>query len=135
MVVDRARDPDMTPMPVLPETTMGPMTHDRSEVAARLEQSLSRVIRWVQGHQYKAYEPADGNASVFFPLTGGRVLPMRVLQQIVLRSPFNVRPLIGVRKHESPIGRGYMAWGYLILSRLNVPSIRNEAAACLQWLT
>ena len=101
----------------------------------RLESSLARVIRWVQDHAYKGYEPADGNSSVLFPLTMGRVWPMRVLQQVVLRSPFNIRPLLGVARHESAIGRGYMAWGYLIMLRGGASqAIRDEVVACLSWL-
>ena len=104
-------------------------------IERRLEQSLERAIGWVQAHQYRAYEPADGNSSIFFPLTAGKVLPMRALQQFVLRTPFNVRPFIGVRPHESAIGRGYMAWGYLVMCRNGAPSpIRDEAKACLDWL-
>jgi rhamnogalacturonyl hydrolase YesR len=109
------------------------MTHAGAE--ARLEESLARAVRWVQDHRYKGYEPADGNSSVLFPLTGARVLPMRVLQQLVLRAPFNIRPLIGVRPHESAIGRGYMAWAYLVMCRRTAsPLIRDEAKACLEWL-
>src|SRR5262249_14509603 len=93
-----------------------------------LEDSLARVVRWVQNHDYKAYEPADGNASILFPLTMRRVWPMRVLQQIVLRSPVNIRPLLGVSPHESAIGRGYMAWGYLTMCRAGAaPPVRDEA--------
>jgi hypothetical protein len=106
------------------------------ETVARLQKSLSDVVRWVQKHQYRAYEPADGNSSILFPLTGGRVWPMRILQQVVLRSPINIRPLLGVARHESAIGRGYMAWGYLRMCDGDVPSeIRAEAEACLAWLT
>ena len=70
-----------------------------------------------------------------FPLTGGRVWPMRVLQQVVLRAPVNIRPLIGVRPHESAIGRGYMAWGFLTMYRTQPEEgIRAEAESCLAWL-
>ena len=101
----------------------------------RLENSLTRAIDWVQRHNYRGYEPADGNSSALFPLTGGRVWPMRVVQQVVLRSPFNIRPLIGLRPHESAIGRGYMAWAYLVLCRRGAsPEIRKEAISCLAWL-
>lgn len=104
-------------------------------IEERVDRSLRRVIKWVQSHGYKAYEPADGTSSALFPLTMGRVFPMRILQQIVLRSPFNIRPLIGLRPHESAIGRGYMAWGYLIMNRHEPSSsIRNEAVSCLAWL-
>jgi hypothetical protein len=102
---------------------------------ARIEESLTRVIGWVRAHDYKGYEPADGNASVLFPLTGGRVWPMRILQQIVLRSPINIRPWLGVAPHESAIGRGYMGWAYLTMFRTSTASdIRNEAITCLSWL-
>jgi len=107
---------------------------DRATIS-RLEDCLHRVITWVQQHGYKAYEPADGNSSIFFPVTGGRIWPMRILQQVVLRSPVNIRPLLGVARHESAIGRGYMAWGYLILCRRGAPAeIRQEAISCLNWL-
>lgn len=60
---------------------------------------------------------------------------MRILQQIVLRAPVNVRPLLGISPHESAIGRGYMAWGYLLLHRLNGSDrLRRAAIACLEWL-
>jgi hypothetical protein len=89
----------------------------------------------VQDHKYKGYEPADGTSSMLFPLTGGRVLPMRILQQIVLRSPVNIRPLIGLRPHESAIGRGYMAWGYITMCRRGSRcAVEGEAVACLEWL-
>src|SRR5262252_4465863 len=101
---------------------------------ARIEESLTRVIGWVRAHDYKGYEPADGNASVLFPLTGGRVWPMRILQQIVLRSPINIRPWLGVAPHESAIGRGYMGWAYLTMFRTSTASdIRKEAITCLSW--
>ena len=60
---------------------------------------------------------------------------MRVLQQVVLRAPFNIRPLLGISPHESAIGRGYMAWGYLLTHRLTRDDkARGEAIACLEYL-
>src|SRR5215510_2955188 len=96
----------------------------------RLEESVARAIKWVKEHRYKAYEPADGNASALFALTGGRVWPMRIVQQLVLRSPVNIRPLIGLPPHESAIGRAYMAWAYLALYRRERSiAMREEAIA------
>jgi rhamnogalacturonyl hydrolase YesR len=99
-----------------------------------VERSLSRVVSWVERSHYRGYEPADGNLSFLHSLTFGKVFPMRALQQIVLRSPVNVRPFIGVPRHESAIARGYMAWGYLIMSRRGTVGARNKAVSCLDWL-
>jgi rhamnogalacturonyl hydrolase YesR len=97
--------------------------------------SFDRVTGWTRKNKYRGYEPADGNSSVLYPLTLGRILPMRVLQQVVLRAPFNIRPLIGVRAHESAIGRGYLAWGYLARYRTTGDvQWRQEAVECLDWL-
>lgn len=106
------------------------------ELSAKISHSLSRAISWVQQHNYCGYEPADGNLSPLFMLTGGHVLPMRILQQVVLRSPFHIRPLLAVHPHESAIGRGYMAWAYLILFRRQADeAFRGDAITCLEWLT
>ena len=105
------------------------------DVKAKIEGSLGLVVSWVQRNGYRGYEPADGNLSWMFALTGGWVFPMRVLQQVVLRAPFNIRPFLGISPHESAIGRGYMAWGYLLMYRLQGDdSTRREAIACLDWL-
>ena len=105
------------------------------QVRNKIEESLRQVISWVQRNEYKAYEPADGNLSSLFSLTGVRIFPMRILQQVVLRAPVNIRPLLGIRPHESAIGRGYLAWGYLLLYRITRnDSTRREAMACLEWL-
>ena len=102
---------------------------------AKYDRSLQRVVSWVLTNRYRGYEPADGNSSVLSPLTGGRIFPMRLLQQLVLRAPFNIRPWLGVAPHESAIGRGYMAWGYLTMyRRMPDAQIRDEAIACLDWL-
>lgn len=106
------------------------------ELRNKIEHSLSRVISWVQRNKYRGYEPADGNLSPLFMLTGGQVLSMRILQQVVLRAPLNIRPLLAICPHESAIGRGYMAWAYLLLFRLKADeALRSNAIDCLEWLT
>jgi hypothetical protein len=105
------------------------------ELRDKIGDSLSRAIAWVERNQYCGYEPADGNLSPLHVLTRQKVFPMRILQQMVLRAPFNIRPLIGITPHESSIGRGYIAWAYLILLHLKAEeAIRRGAIACLEWL-
>jgi hypothetical protein len=102
-----------------------------------LTDSLTRVLAWVRKHDYKGFEPADGNLSFLFPLTAGRVWPMRIVQQVVLRSPFNVRPWLGVQPHESAIGRCYIGWAHLMMAQRDTAATaanRAEAVSCLEWL-
>lgn len=123
---------NLATLPVRPVRTQA---RPATAATRRIEESLARVIQWVVDHDYKGYEPADGNSSVLFPLTGGRIPPMRVLQQVVLRAPFNIRPLLGVRPHESAIGRGYMAWAYISIYRRTRSLVaREQARTCLSWL-
>jgi hypothetical protein len=69
----------------------------------------------VEDHDYKGYEPFDGLSSFLRPLTFGNLFLDCALIQIVRRNPVNIRPLLGIRPLDSTIGRGYMAWGYLII--------------------
>ena len=57
-----------------------------------LEKSIEGVLRWVEARHYKGYEPADGNASPLRLLACGNTFLQRLLQQLVLRSPVNIRP-------------------------------------------
>ena len=97
--------------------------------------SIKKLEKWVEDHNYKSYEPFDGLASYLKPLTLNIRLLERILQQIVLRSSINIRPLIGVRPKESTKGRGYMAWGYLYLYKnLKNKNYENKAKMLLDWL-
>jgi hypothetical protein len=97
--------------------------------------SLQAVEQWVERHDYKAYEPFDGLSSSLRPLTFHIYYAERILQQLVRRSPLNIRPLLGVKPQESTKGRGYMAWGYLTMYRqTKAESYRTKAAQLLDWL-
>ncbi|NIT60114.1 MAG: hypothetical protein GWN00_29030 [Aliifodinibius sp.] len=97
--------------------------------------SLKKVERWVEDHNYKGYEPFDGLSSFLRPLTFGNLFLDRLLMQVVRQSPINLRPLLGVKPLDSTIGRGYMAWGYLIMLKLTGKNrYKDKAVLCLQWL-
>lgn len=100
-----------------------------------IENSLLKVEKWVENHDYKSYEPFDGLTSYLRPITFGSVIGERLLQQLVRQTPINLRPVLGVKPLESTKGRGYMAWGYL--KRFNVikrKEYMDKAEKCLDWL-
>jgi hypothetical protein len=105
------------------------------ECKGRLQNSIQKVEHWVEEHRYKGYEPFDGLSSVLRPLTFGSLFLDRLLLQLVRQSPWNLRPLLGIKPLESTKGRGYMASGYLTLYRLTGDSsYKDRAVACLEWL-
>jgi hypothetical protein len=97
--------------------------------------SLAALERWIEHHQYMAYEPFDGLSSPFRILTCGTLLGDRLLLQIVRQSPINLRPLLRIKPLPSTKGRGYMAAGYLSLLRATGDeTYKHKAVACLEWL-
>lgn len=101
----------------------------------KLENSIRKVEKWVEENKYIGYEPFDGLLSWFRPLTFGNLFLDRILLQLVRQSPFNLRPLMGVKPQESTIGRGYMAWGYFTMYKnTGIERYTDKAEACLGWL-
>ncbi len=97
--------------------------------------SLKKVEKWVEDHNYKGYEPFDGLSSFFRPLTFGNLFLDRCLLQLIRQSPINLRPVFGVKPLESTIGRGYMAWGYCHMFRLTGDAAyKTKINSCLEWL-
>lgn len=100
-----------------------------------LENSIQKLEKWVEDHDYKGYEPFDGLSSFFRPLTFGNLFLDRLLMQLVRQSPLNLRPLLGVKPLESTIGRGYMVGGYLTMLKLTGDKkYKDKAVLCLDWL-
>lgn len=100
-----------------------------------MAESLSLVQEWVEARDYKGYDPGDGLTSWLRPLTLGNLFAERLLQQLIWKSPWNVRPLVGVKPLDSTKGRGFMAWGYLLRFKLTGDSaFCAKAVACLNWL-
>ena len=100
-----------------------------------LWESLKKVERWVEKHNYQAYEPFDGLSSFLRPLTFGNLLADRILMQLIRQCPINLRPLLGVKPLPSTKGRGYMAAGYLIMYKLTADNNYQEKAQNnLKWL-
>jgi len=97
--------------------------------------SLKLLEFWLENNNYKAYDPFDGLSSFLRPLTFYKRLPQQVLQQLVRRNPFNIRPYIGIKPHTSTKGMGFLAAGSLKLYILtNEDRYKKKAMSCFQWL-
>ena len=97
--------------------------------------SLDRLSGWIEEHDYRAYDPGDGQMSYLRGLTFNSRPLERILTAAVLRSPFNIRPLLGIKPHTSTKGMGYMAWGYLRLFQSTGDERHAlKARKCLDWL-
>jgi hypothetical protein len=104
-------------------------------MVGRLLNSAAAAQNWVESNGYRGYEPFDGLSSPLRTLTFGNLFAERFLQQAVRQSPINIRPLIGIKPLDSTKGRGMMAWGYLLLHRVDrLPEYWEQAVMCLRWL-
>ena len=100
-----------------------------------IKRSLEAVQTWIESRDYKGYDPGDGLTSFLRPLAFGNLFAERVLQQLIWKAPINVRPLVGVVPLPSTKGRGFMAWGYLLLhNTLGDKSYLDKAVQSLRWL-
>jgi len=101
-----------------------------------LNSSLERLFRWLDDHDYRAYDTFDGlNARYVRPLTFNIPVLRIVLQQGVRRFPLNLRPLFGIAPERSTKGIGFLARGFIRLHRSTEDVIwRSRAESMLQWL-
>jgi len=77
--------------------------------------AITSLEQWLDRHQWRAWEPHDGLNTPLRRLAGNNRTLLLALKQIVLRSPWNLRPLLGIRAATSPEARGFFARGYLRL--------------------
>ncbi len=99
------------------------------------QESIEGVTRWVETHNYQAYDPGDGSLSFLRYLTFDSHFLRRLLTAAVLRVPFHVRPFVGIKPHTSTKGMGYMGWGYTKMYALTGDeNYRRRAEYCFDWL-
>jgi rhamnogalacturonyl hydrolase YesR len=104
-------------------------------VKVKIQNSIDALCAWVEGHNYEAYDPGDGQLSPLRRLAFGNVFLKRLLTAAVLRVPFNIRPWIGIQPHTSTKGMGYMAWGYVkMFAQTGDSRFAGRARSCLDWL-
>jgi rhamnogalacturonyl hydrolase YesR len=105
------------------------------DIVKATENSIQDVVRWVEEHDYQAYDPGDGDLSFLRYCTFNVHALQRILTAVVLRVPFEIRPLIGIKPHTSTKGMGYMGWGYVKMYALTGnENYRRRAESCFDWL-
>jgi polysaccharide biosynthesis protein VpsJ len=103
---------------------------------AEIEGSIQRLSRWLEENDYRGYDTFDGLSAVYLrPLTFSSPLLRTVLQQGVRRFPLNLRPILGIRRHRSSKGMGFLARGFIRLHKATGDPIwASKAKDALQWL-
>lgn len=92
------------------------------------------VERWVERHNYEAYEPFGGLPSPLRPFTLRVELFERFLQQAVRQCQVNTRPLVGATPLPSAKGLEYMATPYLRMYAMTGDrEYREKAINTLKW--
>jgi len=111
------------------------LEHRQPNMNSEIKESIVRLEKWLWVNKYEGYEPFDGLTSYLRPLTFGNCFAERVLQQAVLRCPFHIRPLLGIKTNKSASGMGLSARGYLRMWVLTKDiKYKNKAIYCLDWL-
>ena len=101
----------------------------------KINNSINKLKYWVEKNNYRGYEPFDGLSSFLRPLTFHNWFAERILQQLVLRCPFHIRPLMGIKTKHSTKGMGYFAKGFIKLWKTTQNEIyKKKAKYCLDWL-
>jgi hypothetical protein len=102
----------------------------------KFENSVTKVASWIEGHDYKGYDPGDGLNSFLSGRWRAAIgLHNAPCCKTIWKCPFNLRPYVGIRPMESTKARGYMAAGYLLRHRTTLDRDQKEKAfACLDWL-
>src|SRR5256885_2384331 len=107
----------------------------REDVTETVKRSIDGVAKWVEAHDYRAFDPGDGDLSFLRYFTFDIHFLRRLLTATVLRTPFHIRPWIGIRPHTSTKGMGYMGWGYVKMYAITrSDSYRQRAESCFNWL-
>jgi rhamnogalacturonyl hydrolase YesR len=98
--------------------------------------ALNDALKVVEDADFNGYSKHDGlNARWLERLAGDSRVPRLIAIQSVMRSPFHIRPLIGVEKARNPKGIGLLSRAYLARYRLTGEAeFLERARTLLDWL-
>ncbi len=94
------------------------------------------VLTYANANHYSGYNKFDGLTSPLTKLLSFNNKWGRLFwSQVVMRSPFNIRPLLGIKKSRNPKGIALFAWAYLnMFETTENEEFLENAKALLDWL-
>ena len=97
---------------------------------------MQRVLAHAEQANFAGYSKFDAlNSPRLKQLSMNSSLLRFVFTQSVMRAPWNVRPLLGVRRSINPKGMALFAMAYLEwYRRTGSETARERAVDCLDWL-
>jgi hypothetical protein len=96
--------------------------------------NLDRLITYVESQDFTGYDPYDTLLS-WIPFHWlGKYGPVLAIQ-FQKRNPFNIRPLLGIKKDYNPKAMGLFLHAYSMLwSKTKKAEYKQKADFCFQWL-
>jgi hypothetical protein len=106
----------------------GTRSHEQPlSTAVRTGRAIDEVATYVEGQDFRGYDPYDALMSPLFrlPLLRSSHWVRLAAQQVLKRFPVNVRPLLGIRRHASAVTFARMLEGYAHLHAIR-PNRRDH---------
>jgi len=104
------------------------------KLPASLSTSLSSLRKYVENQQFKGYDPYD-TLNTKIPITSFGKWPSAIAIQIQKRNPFNIRPIIGIKKEVNPKAFGLFLHAYSILHQVNpTQETEDQMSFFFNWL-
>lgn len=83
-------------------------------------EAISSLEKYISDNDFKGHDPYDGLMSPLFrlPVLKSNRTVRFISQQLIRKSPFNIRPLLGIKKGYNPVTLGLciQAYAYLLKS-------------------
>lgn len=101
-----------------------------------LNDSIKELYSYLERESYKGYSLYDSHESPIPFKKAGRI-PSFLINQIIKRSPINLRPVIGVKKGINPKGYGLFLHSYSILTDyklIDKKIVEDRAHYFFKWL-
>jgi len=105
-----------------------------------IKYSLDKLLQYIESEKYLGWDPFDGLSSPVFqlPVLQSSKLLRFGYQQVHRRLPFNIRPILAIKKEINPVTLGLCIQGYSYLSAFcpeKQEGYRTKIDWCLERLT